>query len=172
MMGLKNVKMKTLIIAIVAISSAIGIILLCSLALFNSNKILRDKINDNMSTYLDAQVSSVEEFVLVSEEKLKLFSKSPEVSALIEDDRADYAKDPNRQLPMFNDESYNTSAYFTDNYPHYAAAQAYTLDYYSGLDNWEGLYVGNFETRVLAYSVPPVIGKILKDKAYRYPVKL
>ena len=167
MMGLKNVKMKTLIIAIVAISSAIGIILLCSLALFNSNKILRDKINDNMSTYLDAQVSSVEEFVLVSEEKLKLFSKSPEVSALIEDDRADYAKDPNRQLPMFNDESYNTSAYFTDNYPHYAAAQAYTLDYYSGLDNWEGLYVGNFETRVLAYSVPPVIGKILRDDPAR-----
>ena len=77
-MGFKNVKMKTLIIAIVAVSSAIGIILLCSLAFYNSNKILRDKINDNMSTYLDAQVSSVEEFVLVSEEKLNIcVSRSP-----------------------------------------------------------------------------------------------
>ena len=166
-MGFKNVKMKTLIIAIVAVSSAIGIILLCSLAFYNSNKILRDKINDNMSTYLDAQVSSVEEFVLVSEEKLKLFSKSKIVKDVIEDDRADYAKDPNRQLPMFNDEAYNTTAYYTDNYPHYAEAQAYTLDFYSGLDNWEGLYIGNFETRILTYSAPPVIGKVLRDDPAR-----
>ena len=163
----RNVKMKTLIIAIVAFSTAIGIILLCSLAFYNSNKILRDKINDNMSTYLDAQVNSVEEFVLVSEEKLKLFSKSKIVTDVIEDDRADYAKDPNRQLPMFNDESYNTTAYYTENYPHYAEAQAYTLDYYSGLDNWEGLYIGNFETRILTYSVPPVIGKVLREDPAR-----
>lgn len=166
-MKLQNIKMKTLIIAIVAISTAIGIILLCSLAYYNSNRILRDKINDNMSTYLDAQVNAVEEFVKVSEDKLKLFSKADIVTQLIEDDRADYAKNPGREMPLFTDENYNTTAYYTDNYTHFPAAQAYTLDYYSGLDNWEGLYIGNFETRILAYSVPPVIGKVLRDDPAR-----
>ena len=60
---MKNFKMKTVIISIVSISTAIGIFILCLLAYINSNQILRQKINENMSTYLDAQVNSVEEFV-------------------------------------------------------------------------------------------------------------
>ena len=159
---MKNFKMKTVIISIVAVSTAIGIFLLCSLALFNSNRILRDKINENMSTYLDSQANSVEEFVKTAENKLVLYSKNPIVTDVILDDAADMAKNPNRELPLFTDETYNTTAYYIDNYPHYEAAQAYTLDYYGGLDNWEGLYIGNFETRILAYSVPPVIGKVLR----------
>lgn len=164
---MKNFKMKTVIISIVAISTAIGIFLLCLLAFFNSNKILRQKINENMSTYLDAQAKSVEEFVQESENKLVLFSKNQIVKDVILDDKADYAKNPNREMPMFNDETYNTTAYYKDNYEHYEAAQAYTLDYYGSLDNWEGLYIGNFETRILAYSVPPVIGKVLRAEPER-----
>ncbi len=164
---MKNFRMKTVIISIVAISTAIGIFLLCLFAFINSNQILRQKINENMTTYLDAQVKSVEEFVEESENKLVLFSKNKIVEDVIEDDRSDYKKDPNRELPMFNDENYNTAAYYTDNYPNYEAAQAYTMDYYNSLDNWEGLYIGNFETRILAYSVPPVIGKILRAEPER-----
>ena len=159
---MKNFKMKTVIISIVAVSTAVGIFLLCVLALFNSNKILREKINENMSTYLDSQANSVEEFVQESENKLVLYSKSPEVTNLILDDAKDMAANPNRELPDFMDEKYNTTAYYMDNYPHYAETQQYTLDYYGSLDNWEGLYIGNEETRILSYSVPPVIGKVLR----------
>lgn len=154
--------MKTAVISIVAISTAIGIILLCSLALINSNKILKDKINENMSTYLDAQASSVEEFVEQSEQKLLLYSKSKQVLDLIMDDRADASANPGRALPEFNDESYNTAAYYTENYPNYVSTQQYTMDFYNTLDNWEGLYIGNLDTRILSYSVPPVIGKVLR----------
>ncbi len=164
---MKNFKMKTIVISIVAISTAIGIFLLCLLAYVNSNKILRDKINENMSTYLDAQANSVEEFVEQAENKLVLYSKNQIVKDVIEDDRADYKKNNNREMPMFNDETYNTTAYYKDNYEHFEAAQAYTMDYYSSLRNWEGLYIGNFETRILSYTVPPVIGKILRAEPER-----
>jgi len=160
---MKNLKMRTVVISIVAIAAAIGIILLCSLAMFNTNRILKEQINDNMTTYLDSQVKSVEEFVKQAEQKLILYSESPVVTDLIDDDRADYAKNKSRQLPAFNDEKYNTTAYFTDNYEHFGVAQQYTLDYYSKLDNWEGLYIGNLETRILSYSAPPVIGKVLRE---------
>ena len=159
--------MKTVIISIVAITSAIGIALLCSLAYVNQNAVLQDQINANMSTYLDAQIKSVETFVEESELKLKLFSKSNIVENVILDDQKDYNANPSRELPMFNDESYKTADYYEEHYDHYKAAQAYTMSYYNSLDNWEGLYIGNFETRVLTYTVPPVIGKVLRAEPER-----
>ena len=155
---MRKFTMRTAIIALVAVITAIGIALLCILASVNSNKILEQKINESMTTYLEAQVNAVEEFVSNSEQKLKLYSKNQVITDLINEDRAN----TDRALPEFNDETYNTAAFYTDHYPSYTKAQQYTLDYYGTLDNWEGLYIGNYETRILAYSVPPVIGKVLR----------
>ncbi len=162
-MNNRKFTMKTLIISMISLTSAIGIALLCILAAVNTNSMLNDQINNNMSTYLDAQVNSVTEFVSNAEQRLQLFSQNIVVEQLILDDAEDARQNPGRELPMFNDESYNTSAYYTDNYPHYGAAQSYTMNYYNHLDNWEGLYIGNLDTRILSYSVPPVIGKVLRE---------
>ncbi|MBO4505044.1 MAG: methyl-accepting chemotaxis protein [Lachnospiraceae bacterium] len=155
---MNKVKMRTLIIAAVSVTTALALIVLCVLAAKNSNSLLRNKINENMSTYLDAQANSVEEFVKNSEQKLQLFSRNQIITDLI----LENAADTNTELPAFADETYNTKAYYTDNYPSYPAAQEYTMNYYNTLDNWEGIYVGNLDTRILAYSVPPVIGKVLR----------
>ena len=160
---MKTFKMKSMIITMISVITAVGIAMLCILATVNSNSILRNNINENMSTYLDAQVNSVEEFVKNSEQTLLLYAKNKAVEELILDDYESLSADPERELPAFNDETYNTSAYYTDNYPHYEEAQSYTMDYYGQLDNWEGLYIGNLETRILSYSVPPVIGKVLRE---------
>ena len=154
--------MKTIIIGVVSATTAIGIAILCILASVNSNNIMKEMINENMSTQLDAKVLSVEEFVHNSEQALKLYSESGIVRDLIKDDLRDASSNPGRVLPEFNDEAYNTAAYYTDNYPHYPEAQQYTMSFYGDLDNWEGLYVGNLDTRILSYSVPPVIGKVLR----------
>ena len=37
-------------------------------------------------------------------------------------------------------------------------AQQYTENYYAGLDNWEGLYIGEWNTHVIAHSNPEVVG--------------
>ena len=164
---MRNFKMRTIIIGIVSVTTAVCIALLCILAWANFNTMLKENINENMTTYLEAQTNSVEEFVKNSERMLKLFSESGLVKQLILEDLANAKSNPNRELPAFTDESYNTAAYFADNYPSFASTQEYTLNYYSDLDNWEGLYVGNFETRVLTYSVPPVIGKVLREDPAR-----
>ncbi len=164
---LKNLKMKTIIISIISITVAVGIVLLCVLAQANSNAILKQKINDNMSTYLEAQTLSVQRFVEEAENKLLLFAQSSAVADLIEEDAADQAENPDRVLPEFTDESYNTAAYYGEHYPSYAATQQYTMDYYGKLNNWEGLYIANLDTRILSYSVPPVIGKVLRPEEDR-----
>ncbi len=155
---MKKLRMKTLIISAVSVTAAVALIVICVLAATNSNSLLRNKINENMSTYLDAQANSVEEFVKNSENKLQLYSRSGVITDLI----LENAADTNTALPEFSDPDYNTKAYYADNYPSYNACQQYTMDFYNTLDNWEGLYVGNLDTRILAYSVPPVIGKVLR----------
>jgi methyl-accepting chemotaxis protein len=162
---MRNLKMRTVVISIVAITVAVGILLLCILASINSNSMLRDKINDNMSTYLDAQEKTIEAFVEDSERTIRLYSEAGCISALIQNDKDNAAANPERTLPEFTDETYNTAAFFKDNYPAYEEAQQYTLDFFGQLNNWEGLYTGNLETRILSYSVPPVIGKVLRTDA-------
>ena len=163
---MKTYKMRTVIIGIVSITTLIGIALLCILATVNSSNILREKINENMSSQLESRVKSVEVFVKSSEDTLKLFSESGIVKKLLKEDGKDL-NSSSRSLPAFDDEKYNTVAYYTDNYPSYPEAQEYTMAFYNDLTNWEGLYICNLESRIMTYTAPPIIGRVLrpdKDK--------
>ena len=155
-MNFRNLKMRTVIIAVVALSLVIGITVLCVLASINSNTMLRDKINDNMSTYLDAQEQSIEKFVEESEQKLVLFSKAKYIEDLLLEDAEVY---PDRAPEDENAESFAASLHS------YGAAQNYTLDFFSSLKNWEGLYTGNMKSTVLTYNAVPVIGRTLRSGA-------
>ena len=115
-MKFKNLKMRTTILSIISVTVALGILLLCVMSQASTNAILKQKINENMSTYLDAQVKSVEKFVEDSEQKLLLFSKNQVVSDLLLEDGDRLEKHPGDALPEFNDEKYNTASYFADNY--------------------------------------------------------
>ena len=42
-------------------------------------------------------------------------------------------------------------------------AQAYTEYYYAGLDNWEGIYIGERNTHCIAHSNPGVVGIVLRQ---------
>lgn len=152
----RNIKMRTVIIIVVAFSVAIGLCLLCILAANNSNAMLEDKINDNMSTYLNAQEKAIEKFVEDSEEKLMLFSKAKYIEDLLVEDQNDLDTNPNR-IP----ENENLD-YFSSTLKSFNDAQNYTLSYYSSLKNWEGLYVANMKTTVLTYNATPVIGRTLR----------
>ena len=44
-----------------------------------------------------------------------------------------------------------------------AKAQQYTLDYFSELDGWEGLYIADWNSKVLTHPSAPVIGKVLRE---------
>ena len=42
-------------------------------------------------------------------------------------------------------------------------AQQYTLDFFSELDGWEGLYIADWNSKVLTHPNTPVIGKVLRE---------
>ncbi len=44
-----------------------------------------------------------------------------------------------------------------------AAAQQYTLDYFSGLEGWEGIYLADWNTKVLTHPADAVIGAVLRE---------
>ena len=156
-MNIRNLKMRTVIISIVAIVVVIGISILCILAARNSNTMLRDKINDNMSTYLAAQENSIERFVEESEQKLLLFSKAKDIEDILLEDAKDRKTNPER-IP----ENENAD-FFSANLKSYDSAQKYTVDYFQSLKNWEGLYISNMNTTVLTYNAVPVIGRTLRS---------
>lgn len=132
----KNLKISIAFMGSVILSTLLCISLLYQLASHSSQETLQTSMQHNMDTYLQAELSTVQEFVTTSEKSLLLFSKSPEVKALLKDQ-----KNTNLQKSVQN----------------------YTVDYYNGLTNWEGLYVANWDTKVLAYNIPAVIGKVMRE---------
>lgn len=139
-MRLRDLKMKTIILFIIAITVIIGISVLCTLSVRKSRAMIEENVNNNMNTYLNAQATTIENFVKQSEETLLLFSKADIVR--------EFVKNP-------------------DDEELFQKAQAYTVEYYNTLDRWEGLYIANPNTQVLAYNVVPVIGKILRPQPER-----
>ncbi len=44
-----------------------------------------------------------------------------------------------------------------------AEAEQYTLDFYSSLDGWEGLYIADWDTQVIAHSNQGAVGLVLRE---------
>ncbi|MBQ3565891.1 MAG: response regulator [Oscillospiraceae bacterium] len=90
---------------------------------------------ENLHKSLNVETSIIEEFVNHQEDLLISFSSSAEVR--------EFLKDPD------NDEKR-------------LAAQKYTEKYYTQLNNWEGLYIGEWNTHVIAHSDTSYIGMITR----------
>ena len=132
----KNLRISIVFMASVLVSTMLCISLLYQLASRSSRTAMQTGMQHNMETYLQAEISTVQEFVTSSEQTLLLFSKSPIVR--------DYLKNQNDK-DLFQ------------------KTQDYTLEYYNQLKNWEGLYVANWDSKVLTYNVTEVIGKVLRE---------
>ena len=133
---MKNWKMRSAIMVIVLVTSLIGIGALFLMASSRNQKALSKSTSDNMATYLTAQANTIENFVTEKENNLKLFGKSYDVRRVLLNE-----KDAQAQKQ----------------------AQKYTMEYYNSLDNWEGLYIGNWDTTVLTYQNSEMIGKTLRE---------
>lgn len=44
-----------------------------------------------------------------------------------------------------------------------AKAEQYTVDFYSQLDGWEGIYLADWNSKVLTHPAPPVVGKVMRE---------
>ena len=118
----KNLKISIIFMTSVLVSTVLCISLLYQLASHSSQTAIHTGMRHNMDTYLQAETSAVQDFVSSSEQALILFSKSPVVK--------EYLKNQNNK-DLFQ------------------KAQSYTTEYYNLLENWEGLYIANWNSKVL-----------------------
>ena len=111
------------------------IVIICiSLLYATANKTMKGVLEkselSHVESVLTAQTSLVEEYVSRQEELLTAYSKTPAVRELLKD---------------------------VDNVQKQEYAQAYTEDFFAGLDNWEGLYIGDWNTHCIVLSNPSVV---------------
>ena len=128
---MKTRKMRTTITLAILPVTAICMLLLYLIANKNMTKMMKQSELDHLHSTLNAQTGLIEEYITHQEDLLIAYSKAPVV--------ADFLKNP-------NDEKLQKEA------------QAYTEQYYSGLNNWEGLYIGEWNTHVIAHSNAAVVG--------------
>lgn len=133
---LQRFKMSTIITASIAIIACITMGFLYAGLNRNITKVTRKNAVDNMLTALEGQANIVMEFVSNSEQLLKEYSSAPEIKKVL--------KNP------------EDSHYIKE-------AQNYTEQYYSYLDNWEGIYLSNWNTKVLAHSNPDAVGMVTRS---------
>ena len=112
------------------------IVVICMSSLYitaNSTlkKLLEKSEINHMNDVLNAQTSLIEEYVNKQEELLTAYSKTPAVREVL--------KNPTDAEKL-------------------TVAQSYTTNYYSDLDNWEGLYIGEWNTHIIVHSNPKVVG--------------
>ena len=117
------------------------IVILCmSLLYVTANRTLKGLIQESeqshMESMLAAQTSLIEEYVTRQEELLIAYSKTPAVRELLKD---------------------------VNNTEKLDYAQKYTEYYFKGLDNWEGIYIGEWNTHCIVHSNKNVVGVTLRE---------
>lgn len=133
----KNKKMSTLITISVSLVTAICIVCLFVVANANMTNAMKETAMNNMKTSLEARENIVEQYVKDSESLLLAYSQAPIVSEVL--------KNPeDKELQK--------------------KAQQFTLNFYSKLDQWEGIYTSRWDdTYVYAHSNPQAVGITFRE---------
>ncbi|MCH5186524.1 MAG: hypothetical protein J1F64_10460, partial [Oscillospiraceae bacterium] len=132
---LKNFKMSTII------SICLGTItLLCRAVLYfilsdRVASVVEEKVTDNMMTVINSQGDIIELYVSDSEKFMIEYASADEVKNILND---------------------------PGNPEYITAAQAYTEKYFSNLDEWEGVYISDWNTKVLAHASPGAVGMVTR----------
>lgn len=101
-----------------------------------SNNKMKRTVNESMLTLIEGVGAGVNEQVAVGEQTLKSFATAPIVKeAILHPDDADIQ----------------------------AAAEKYTVDFFGQLDGWEGIYIADWNSKVLTHPAPPVIGRVMRE---------
>ena len=128
---IKNQKMRTALTSAILLLTVLCITLLYVSAQSAMTSLMKKSALENMKSELNAQTTLIEEYLAHQEDLLKEYSINPTI--------VDFLKD-------------------LGNAEKQAAAQKYTENSYACLENWEGLYVGEWNTHVVAHSNPNVVG--------------
>lgn len=132
---IKNMKMSTLISLCTGLISFLCMAILFLFISSRVSDIVTGQAVGNMTTALEGQANLIEQFVADSELLLKEYASAPVVKKLLSD---------------------------PENPECIEAAQSYTEKFYSNLVEWEGVYLSNWDTKVLAHSSAGAVGMVTR----------
>jgi len=133
---MKNRKMSTAIAATILLVNLVCVILLYLVANTTMTTMMKKSEMENLHASLNVQTKIIKEYIQHQEDMLSTYGDADIVR--------DFLKNP-------DDEELKV------------AAQAYTERYYSRLENWEGLYIGEWNTHVIAHSNPRTVGMTTRE---------
>lgn len=133
---MKNRKMSMTITVAILVVNTVCIFLLYITANTGMTKIMKQSEMENLRFSLNVQTNIIEEYISHQEDLLIAFSEEPVV--------IDFLKDVGNETKRIK-------------------AQEYTEKYYKRLENWEGLYIGEWDTHVIAHSNAEVVGIVTRQ---------
>lgn len=133
---MKNITIRSKItIAIYIMVAICTSLLFISARISMKNLMLKTKEAD-MSKNINTEVGIIEQYIHRQENVLEAYSRTPSLKALYKD---------------------------IDNAELLAEVQTYTENFYAGLDNWEGIYIGEWgTTKCISHNNPAVNGKVFR----------
>lgn len=132
---IKNRKMSTVIAVCIAVIAVICMGSLYMLINSDTSDVMEQTAIDNMSTALEGQASIIDQYVDNAERLLKEYASAKDISDLLKNET-------------------NAEAV--------QQAQKYTEKFYKNMAGWEGLYITNWDTTVLAHSSKGAVGMTLR----------
>ena len=133
---MKNRKMSTAITATIILVNLVCILLLYLVANTTMTTMMKQSEMENLHSSLTVQTKIIQEYIKHQEDMLSTYGDADVVR--------EFLKNP-------NDDALR------------ASAQAYTERYYSRLENWEGLYIGEWNTHIIAHSNPGTVGMTTRE---------
>ncbi len=133
---MKNKKMSTIITWAILVVITICIALLYLIASNSMTYLMKKSEMDALHNSLNVETSIIQEYIYHQEDLLIAFANESEVM--------EFLKEPTDEEKRM-------------------VAQQHTESYYGRLDNWEGLYIGEWNTHVIAHSDENVIGMTTRE---------
>lgn len=133
---LRNRKLSTIITMAISVVVTICILLLFLISNNSMMTAMKEAAINNMATSLEAETKMIEEYVANAETLMLSYSKAPVITRLL--------KEPG-----------NTGLQ--------KEAQEYTLQYFAGLQQWEGVYTSDWNTNVLTHSNKDAVGMVIRE---------
>lgn len=134
---MKNIRMSVNIALWITAITIVCMGFLYFLVSQNTGRMMRQKAVDNMQTALDGQTSIFVQYVDSSERLLKEYAAAEEIIRLLK----------NQADPACIE-----------------AAQGYTERFFANLRSWEGIYLSDWKTRVLAHSNAGAVGMVTRTE--------
>ncbi|MCR5722377.1 MAG: hypothetical protein K6G72_08545 [Lachnospiraceae bacterium] len=131
-----TISMRVTLILFALVPMLLATVAVAGIIISKSTKELNKTTNNSLVTIIEATGKSFDYATDTAKETLKAFSSAPIVLEALQN-----PDDPEIM----------------------AKANQYTNDFFAKLSGWEGLYIADWNTKVLTHEVPAVIGKILRE---------